>query len=36
MNLKRCDNGHFYDGDKFQSCPHCAAVGGGNAQLTAP
>lgn len=36
MNLKRCDNGHFYDGDKFQACPHCAAVGGGNAQPTAP
>ena len=35
MNLKRCDNGHFYDGDKFQSCPHCAAVGGafGNAAI---
>lgn len=28
MNLKRCDNGHFFDGEKFQSCPHCAAIGG--------
>lgn len=28
MNLKRCDNGHFYDGEKFQACPHCAAIGG--------
>lgn len=28
MNLKRCDNRHFYDGDKFQTCPHCAAIGG--------
>lgn len=26
MNLKRCDNKHFYNGDKFQSCPHCAAI----------
>lgn len=23
MNLKRCNNGHFYDADKFTSCPHC-------------
>lgn len=28
MNLKRCDNGHFFDGDKFGNCPHCAAAGG--------
>ncbi|MCD8083700.1 MAG: FHA domain-containing protein [Clostridiales bacterium] len=23
MNLKRCPKGHFYDGEKFASCPHC-------------
>ena len=23
MNLKRCNNGHFYDADKFSTCPHC-------------
>lgn len=23
MNLKRCENGHFYDVDKFSTCPHC-------------
>lgn len=23
MNLTRCNNGHFYDKDKFDSCPHC-------------
>ncbi len=23
MNLIRCTNGHYYDGDKFSSCPHC-------------
>lgn len=23
MNLVRCEKGHFYDGDKFASCPHC-------------
>ncbi|MDE6851534.1 MAG: FHA domain-containing protein [Lachnospiraceae bacterium] len=26
MNLCRCDNGHFYDKEKYASCPHC--VGG--------
>lgn len=26
MNLVKCKNGHYYDGDKFDSCPHC----GGN------
>lgn len=24
MNLSRCEKGHFYDGEKFASCPHCA------------
>lgn len=23
MNLKRCNNGHFYDADKFTTCPYC-------------
>jgi hypothetical protein len=23
MNLTRCKNGHFYDEDRFNSCPHC-------------
>ncbi len=23
MNMKRCENGHFYDADQFASCPHC-------------
>lgn len=23
MNLKKCDNGHFYDTDKYPVCPHC-------------
>jgi hypothetical protein len=23
MNLIRCENGHFYDGDQFTECPHC-------------
>lgn len=28
MNLQRCDMGHFYDADKFASCPHCSGGGG--------
>lgn len=31
MNLKRCENGHFYDADKFASCPHCVQPTGGGA-----
>ena len=27
MDLKRCSNGHFYDGDSFTSCPHCEGSG---------
>ena len=23
MNLTRCENGHFYDAERFESCPHC-------------
>lgn len=23
MNLTRCENGHFYDADRFDACPHC-------------
>ncbi|MDF2888506.1 MAG: hypothetical protein K0R23_2891 [Lacrimispora sp.] len=23
MDLKKCSNGHFYDGDKYSQCPHC-------------
>lgn len=23
MNLKKCNNGHYFDGDKYLSCPHC-------------
>jgi len=24
MKLLRCENMHFYDGDKFSQCPYCA------------
>ena len=34
MNLTRCNQGHFYDADKYSSCPHCnnqaPATGGPN------
>lgn len=26
MNLLKCSNGHYYDGDKFDTCPHCAGM----------
>ena len=26
MNLTRCSNGHFYDEDKFDKCPHCGSA----------
>lgn len=29
MNLTRCNHGHFYDMDKFSSCPHCKNSGAG-------
>lgn len=28
MNLIICPNGHYYDADKYQSCPHCNNYGG--------
>lgn len=27
MNLQKCKNGHFYDGDMYSACPHCANQG---------
>ena len=26
MNLIRCENGHYYDGDRCSVCPHCASA----------
>lgn len=28
MNLTRCSSGHFYDADKFDTCPHCSKSAG--------
>lgn len=27
MVLKRCEHGHFYNGDKYQQCPRCVSKG---------
>lgn len=27
MNLQKCSNGHYYDGDTYTSCPHCKNQG---------
>ncbi len=34
MNLTKCKNGHYYDADKYSSCPHCGKNGGGNDDAT--
>lgn len=26
MNVTKCMNGHFFDADKYNQCPHCGAV----------
>lgn len=36
MNLTRCSNGHFYDMDKFDSCPHCRSSAGEGSDKTMP
>lgn len=43
MKLTRCENGHFYDADRFHSCPQCAddtipvtAPEGADADVTIP
>ena len=28
MRIVQCKNGHFYDADKYASCPHCEGNGG--------
>jgi hypothetical protein len=34
MNLSRCDKGHFYDKEKYATCPHCAGGGASDESLT--
>ena len=38
MNLVKCEKGHYYDSDKFDTCPHCAGnvvgMGTANSDMT--
>jgi hypothetical protein len=36
MNMTKCERGHFYDAERYQSCPHCAAPAQRNDNLTVP
>lgn len=31
MNLTKCSKGHYYDGDKFSTCPFCSGAGASSA-----
>ncbi len=26
MNITKCNNGHFFDADKYKVCPHCGTA----------
>ncbi len=34
MNLCRCEKGHFYDKEKYATCPHCAGGSAADSRLT--
>lgn len=34
MNLCRCERGHFYDKEKYATCPHCAGGSASDEKLT--
>lgn len=34
MNLTKCKNGHYYDADKYASCPHCGDGGNSDDDVT--
>ncbi|MDL2288979.1 FHA domain-containing protein [Oscillospiraceae bacterium OttesenSCG-928-F05] len=36
MKLIKCANGHFYDAERYDQCPHCNAAPGGGDQVTRP
>ncbi len=36
MKLTKCANGHFYDGDTYQSCPFCSSAGAPVSNETVP
>lgn len=35
MNLSRCEKGHFYDKEKYATCPHCSGGSATDDSLTA-
>ncbi len=34
MNLVKCSKGHFYDSDRYSSCPHCVSAGVAEESMT--
>lgn len=34
MNLTKCNKGHYYDGDKYSSCPFCSGAGPAQDSMT--
>ena len=36
MNLVKCQNGHFFDKNRFESCPHCIPGSNQNDFITMP
>lgn len=34
MNLSRCEQGHFYDKEKYATCPHCSGGSASDESLT--
>ena len=36
MKLVKCVNGHFYDEEKFSTCPHCSGNAGDDSDKTEP
>lgn len=34
MNLCRCEKGHFYDKEKYETCPHCAGGSAADGTIT--
>ncbi len=36
MKLVKCENGHFYDEERYDKCPHCSAPSSRNDNLTMP
>ena len=36
MNLVKCENGHFYDTNRYDQCPHCTGGGVRNDNMTVP